>query len=80
MPNACPHNCKLSLLGTVLAGTPEEVFVKSSNDAKQSQNTDNEHQKTVSGKNQRAPADKPGKDDAHRTSEFVVDLRRDCWA
>ncbi len=36
--------------------------MKSHNDSKQNKTTDNDHQKTVSGKKQHGPADKIGKD------------------
>ena len=36
--------------------------MKPKHDSKQDKTTDNDHQKTVSGQNQRGPADKIGKD------------------
>lgn len=40
----------------------DEVLMKPQNDSKQDKTTDNDHQKTVSGKKQHGPADKIGKD------------------
>jgi hypothetical protein len=49
------------LTGTALAPVRREVLMKPKHDSKQDKTTDNDHQKTVSGQNQRGPADKIGK-------------------
>ena len=50
-----------SLPVQLLLRSAGEVLMKPKHDSKQDKATDNDHQKTVSGKNQRGPADKIGK-------------------
>jgi hypothetical protein len=50
-----------SLPVQLLLRSAGEVLMKPKHDSKQDETTDNDHQKTVSGKNQRGPADKIGK-------------------
>ena len=53
--------------------------MKSHNALKQDKTTDNQHQKTVSGKNQHGPADKIGKD-AGGADGSKGQNRRSAWS